>query len=575
MSTRCLISILAASFLSSDINNILGTGTGNPSSIFAAAAANKNKRTSMMMTIMLCRLISTFPPLLKLKSSQTGGSDKCLFQSDFDHGTHIISESVAAPDVTLHLNGYTIQQDASHALLQRFFAVIELASAPFISGAGPAQFVSDALVSATNFKLQGPGVIGRSSHHGIHGNNNVDVVINNVVFRDFEVAAVSLNNVKGLDIVNCNIPHNRQDVPILGSFSAAKQILPYLKALKSSSYSMPLRGRVTTVTEVYDAIVSSIANVYRDVMNTGFIDEYAHPDEYKLFNNPHRVVDGPCYAFLVHGKGPAVGGVGFAMTRDIDAASTNVNIANNNIENVVCFTNEVPASVVDGIVQNDARGAIVQLVNTFTNEYIAMDGLGRYTGNVITDAQIMVAKAIRDGVLVDDNILQTGVNTIDVGMIDWAMNPELVFDPKFRCNGDSMHHVVKGSIIIRVEDTQGFSIKGNTINAASVVSGPASSTPEYFSLFQSDNSLPDANQASWTCETYHFGASIEDGSEQQLANLRGISVAAVSSKVKNGNGNAIGKIDASDIQTILFPTLKATLQTSSLELISKESLKGY
>ena len=195
---------------------------------------------------------------------------------------------------------------------------------------------------------------------------------------------------------------------------------------------MPLRGEETTATEVYNALISSIANVYRDVMTTGFIDEYAHRDEYKLFNNPHRVVDGPCYAFLVHGKGPAVGGVGFAMTRDMDAASTNVNIANNNIENVVCFTNEVPASVVDGIVQNDARGAIVQLVNTFTNEYIAMDGLGRYTGNVITDAQIMVAKAIRDGVLVDDNILQTGVNTIDVGMIDWAMNPELVFDPKFR-----------------------------------------------------------------------------------------------------------------------------------------------
>ena len=129
---------------------------------------------------------------------------------------------------------------------------------------------------------------------------------------------------------------------------------------------MPLRGEETTATEVYNALISSIANVYRDVMTTGFIDEYAHRDEYKLFNNPHRVVDGPCYAFLVHGKGPAVGGVGFAMTRDMDAASTNVNIANNNIENVVCFTNEVPASVVDGIVQNDARGAIVQLVNTFT-----------------------------------------------------------------------------------------------------------------------------------------------------------------------------------------------------------------
>lgn len=260
MSTRCLISILAASFLSSDINNILGTGTGNPSSIFAAAAANEKDIDDDDDYALSSDInVST---AAEAEVVATGGSDKCLFQSDFDHGTHIISESgmyklceditfapnkpnldtatdeeianafdpviqdeynineyslgffaalvVAAPDVTLHLNGYTIQQDASHALLQRFFAVIELASAPFISGAGPAQFVSDALVSATNFKLQGPGVIGRSSHHGIHGNNNVDVVINNVVFRDFEVAAVSLNNVKGLDIVNCNIPHNRQ-----------------------------------------------------------------------------------------------------------------------------------------------------------------------------------------------------------------------------------------------------------------------------------------------------------------------------------------------------------------------------
>ena len=98
-------------------------------------------------------------------------------------------------------------------------------------------------------------------------------------------------------------------------------------------YSMMLRGSNTTAAEVYSKIVSSIANVYRDVMNTGFIDKEAHPTEYKLFNNPHRVVDGPCYAFLVHGKGPAVGGVGFNISSDDASISKDVVIQDNLIKN--------------------------------------------------------------------------------------------------------------------------------------------------------------------------------------------------------------------------------------------------
>ena len=74
---------------------------------------------------------------------------------------------IAADDVTLYLNGHTIEQSAGHALMQRFFAVIELANSPFIPGAGPAQFVSDgAYAAANNVNIFGPGVIGRSSHHG-------------------------------------------------------------------------------------------------------------------------------------------------------------------------------------------------------------------------------------------------------------------------------------------------------------------------------------------------------------------------------------------------------------------------
>jgi hypothetical protein len=418
--------------------------------------------------------------------------------------------AVQADDVTFSLNGHSIAQCREHALMQRFFAVFELASAPFDDNIGPHDFVSTTFKPANNFKLTGPGVVGLSSHHGIHGNENNNVEITGVTFKDFEVGAVSLNNVKGLEIKNCNIPNNRQDVPILGSFSAALQIRPYLKQLKATNpgYSMTLGGSVKSVEAVYDNLVGHIANVYRDVMEDGFINNATHPDEYSLYDNPKRVVDGPCYVFLVHGKGPAVGGFGEVQAENADALSNNVAILNNNAQNIKCFTNEVLATVVDGAVQNDARGAILQFYDALDEEYIGMDetsGVYTYTGNANLDAQIMVGKALNAGLL-GDNILQTNVNSVSLPLVDWAEGVNTKYAPNFRCNGDSMHHVIKGSIMFRVEDCQGFNIQGNTINDVGILSkGPVE-----------------------LCADFHKGASFADGSDRMLADLRGISVAAVS-----------------------------------------------
>jgi hypothetical protein len=208
--------------------------------------------------------------------------------------------AIEADDVTIDLNGFTLEQSAEHALLQRFFALIELASAPFIKNVGPSQFVGEKekFGFATNVRIVGPGTLGRSSHHGIHGNQNRGVTIRNVDFRDFEVAAVSLNNVDGLKIQNCNILHNRWDVPVIGAFSSARFIRPYLKKLIENGYSMFIRGEEVPASKVYDDVITAIRNVYDDVMEKGFIDPSIHPEEHRLFDNPKRVVDGPCYGFL-------------------------------------------------------------------------------------------------------------------------------------------------------------------------------------------------------------------------------------------------------------------------------------
>lgn len=43
-------------------------------------------------------------------------------------------------NIVLDLNGHSIQQTEEHALMQRFFAVVETASGPFIPKQGPGHF---------------------------------------------------------------------------------------------------------------------------------------------------------------------------------------------------------------------------------------------------------------------------------------------------------------------------------------------------------------------------------------------------------------------------------------------------
>ena len=62
------------------------------------------------------------------------------------------------------------------------------------------------------------------SRTGIHGNENQNIQVLGVTFRDFEVAAVALNNVDGLVIADCHVQTNRRDVPVNGMYSAGRFI---------------------------------------------------------------------------------------------------------------------------------------------------------------------------------------------------------------------------------------------------------------------------------------------------------------------------------------------------------------
>lgn len=120
----------------------------------------------------------------------------------------------------IDLNGYRLACHEHFALQQRFHALIELANQPFIPDQGPTAFGPN-LRPARKVWIRN-GEIGRSAHHGIHGNSMQDVLITDVTFRDYEVAAISLNGGRRIVIQDCQLEGTFTRVPVIGTYSAGR-----------------------------------------------------------------------------------------------------------------------------------------------------------------------------------------------------------------------------------------------------------------------------------------------------------------------------------------------------------------
>lgn len=105
--------------------------------------------------------------------------------------------TVETDGVVIDLQGHTIRQSYEHYARQRFFSVIELANSPFVPGQGPGSVrvgPEYGYKAATNCLIIN-GTLGLSSHSGVHGNNNANIMMQNVCVQDFESAGVQLNGV--------------------------------------------------------------------------------------------------------------------------------------------------------------------------------------------------------------------------------------------------------------------------------------------------------------------------------------------------------------------------------------------
>jgi hypothetical protein len=133
--------------------------------------------------------------------------------------------TIKASNVVLDLNGFSISQSEEHASCHRFFSIVELASWPFPKDNG-GQFAPKRPVLSAHNCIVRNGTIGHASHFGIHGNNNTDVLLENLRIRDFEVAGISLNFAQRVVIANSKVGPSAQNVLVNQHFTHT--LVPFL-----------------------------------------------------------------------------------------------------------------------------------------------------------------------------------------------------------------------------------------------------------------------------------------------------------------------------------------------------------
>lgn len=295
--------------------------------------------------------------------------------------------TVETENVIIDLNGFSISLHNIFNLKQRFCALIELASTPFVPKQGPADFGSN-IISAYNVVIKN-GILGQVSHHGIHGNGCKNILIENIEFSNFEVAAISINGGEHITVNNCRILHTNIRINVMSTYSHAKFGLPKLKQInKNATEPLFLETHYSRIPlqQIEQRLENEIIRFERNI-------EASLPVSNSIFHNPSGLYDGNVYGIVFNSYGVVIGD--FKPMRDENViGNKHINILNTSIENIVSDATEVASLRYSSNTDNTGYGssAFVGGAGDVFNFLDSVDVNGYYRGNIIGDMQMAICQ---------------------------------------------------------------------------------------------------------------------------------------------------------------------------------------
>jgi hypothetical protein len=339
--------------------------------------------------------------------------------------------AIETSDVVIDLAGFTIEQSVSHQLQQRFYSHIELSSTPFPNKAGPADF-GPPKPACQNIIVRN-GKLGRSAHHGIHGNQCTTVVLENLIITGQEVAAISINGSQDMLIRHIRIG----DIGASDFSSALSQATFANMVLAKIAKRIPgdvfaFRGGAKTVKQVQRALEHDLASV---TQGARYAPEYMRTASGRSDCN--------AYGIVMAGKGVHVGQ---ASATPVDHHNSNIVLHDITIEHVHTRPVEILAHACPGLIPAPEGGAYgaprsVGPFGDVINIRPALDKNGYYiAGNALLDAQMVIAAL---GVGPEER----GNTNVCDRLLTWAQG-EVALDQDtevYLKGGDSMGHNMKGN----------------------------------------------------------------------------------------------------------------------------------
>jgi hypothetical protein len=372
-------------------------------------------------------------------------------------------------NVELDGRGCWIRQSDRMALQQRFFSLVQLGGTPFIDEAGPIDFVADRERFGSAHRVHIHHVrFGLTSHHAVQGNQPSDLLVEHCEFRQFEVAAISLNAPRGVVMRDLHIGESRQRVPVNARYSQSRFLrVPLQLVCQNPDVSEDVKreaiwhlGRLQCEMRVAEEAV--LANQWSMIP--------------ALYRNDQLLADGAQFAIVVHGRGPAVNDFSpmptagalvdeSSVARDVRIQRVVVDDVKSAARQFVAVTAAAPASSASGVygngVQHDSVGGVFDLATVWDRSN------DEYRGNVLSDAQVFLATPQCMSLLPERYRRR---QTIGAAMVEWARSSASSFQAAvqpangrrllplmardslyFSYNGDAMSHVMKGMVAVRLD----------------------------------------------------------------------------------------------------------------------------
>ncbi len=347
--------------------------------------------------------------------------------------------TIETENVILDLNNFSIRQSEIHFVQQTFYSHIELASSPFVKLQGPANFGND-IKFGKNITIKN-GILGLSSHHGIHGNGNSNVIIKDLLIKDYGVAAIALNGGNNLLICNINIDNSNINIPFNSLLSHSLFILPFLSKLNKRipNDKSFFNHKEKTVQEIFINLNNEINKAFESIkLNTSYEG---------IFKNDSSKYDANIYGIVLNSIGVVVND--FKPLRDDETfGNENIVLEKITMTNIISNGNEIKLlSNYDMFELSQGYGSknIFQgPVGDIFNWQACINQSGKYISNVVSDAQLTLANfGIND---------ELGRTFIPKELILWAQGNSSIYDlinlKQFFIigGGDSMAHIMKGNI---------------------------------------------------------------------------------------------------------------------------------